>query len=223
MTDRELKKRLKKLGIAFLLAFVVIIMLLIYILGSTKAKLSIYTSSEVTNNLQALGIEDEEFKQYLSVVGNLVDENYSQSQRILNTTIYFINNMCSSYEVQTNENGLKIYDAEVVNEIAKEINGAYVKEGFETGESYTYHKEQNIYEQNKELDKNPYCIEIKEIAKNGDKIEVTYELAIMTSEQMAEYMTGKELEFETHTVKAIIMNNTNYKYSKYFVSSIEEI
>ena len=65
-------------------------------------------------------------------------------------------------------------------------------------------------------------MDITEISKTEDKIDVTYELAFMTKEQMADYMTGKDVDIETKTINAVILYNTDYMYSKYFVSSIEE-
>ena len=80
-----------------------------------------------------------------------------------------------------------------------------------------------MYEKSEELDKIPYCIRIDDVVKNGDKIEITYQLANMTNRQLAEYMIEKETIIETHTIKVTILNNTDYEYSKYFVSNIEEI
>ncbi len=222
MTDRELKKHLKKLSISIILVALVMIMLSVYTLGSTKAQFSIYNSSKYTNNLQALGIEEEEFKKYLSMFGNLVNDKYDENETILNTASYFMDNMYSAYEIKINEVGMKYYDANIINEVVKEINGTYVKENIDGGQTYTYNIENNIYTQNQTQTEIPYCIEITEISKNGEQIEVTYKLAMLTNEQMAEYMTGKKVDFETKTVKAIILNNTDYEYSKYFVSSIEE-
>lgn len=97
-----------------------------------------------------------------------------------------------------------------------------MNENMELGESYTYQKETNSYIQN-QAKKNPYCMQINEISKNGEQIEVTYELAFMTPEQLTEYMIGKDIPLETKKVKASIMNNTDYQYAKYFVSKIENI
>ena len=84
-------------------------------------------------------------------------------------------------------------------------------------------QENNVYIKNKEADKIFHCIDIEEIAKKDDKIEVTYKVAVMTAKQMSEYMTGKETDFKEYKVKATIMNKSEYQYSKYFVSSIEKI
>ena len=223
MTDRELKKSLKKLGIMLVLMFVIIIILSVYTLGTTKAKLSIYDSSEYENSVQTFGINEEEFKQYLSMFGNLISDGSNENLKTINMATYFVDNMCSSYEVEKNESGLKYYDADVVNKVAEEVQGVYIKESLDTGSNYTYNKDQNIYVQNIETDKIPYCINIENISKNGEKIEVTYKLALMTSEQMAKYLTSQDVDFGIYTVKAVVMINENYEYSKYFVSSIEKI
>lgn len=223
MTDRELKKSLKKLGIILILMFVIIIILSVYTLGSTKATLSIYDNSGYENSVQTFGINEDEFKQYLSMVGNLISDGANENLKTMNMATYFVDNMCASYEVEKNENGLKYYDADVINKVAEEVQGVYIKESLDAGSSYTYNKEQNIYVQNSESGKIPYCINIENISKNGEKIEVTYKLAMMTSDQMAKYLTGQDVDFGTYTVKAVVMINENYEYSKYFVSSIEKI
>lgn len=221
MTDKELKKRLNKLLLISVLIVVVLIALGVYILGSRKAELSIYTNAEYTDNLQALGINEEEFKQYLAVFGNLVSDSQDQTEKTLDMTIDFMTNLYSSYEVEINENGSKTYDAELISKISTELAGSYLSENMDEGQRYTYQKETNTYIQNQDK-KNPYCTKIDEISKNGEQIEVTYELAFMSPEQMAEFMTGKDMSFETQKVKAVIMNNTDYQYAKYFVSKIEK-
>ena len=60
-----------------------------------------------------------------------------------------------------------------------------------------------------------------EVSKKEEKIEVVYELAMMTKEQMAEYLTGQKEDLQTQTVKLELINNKEYEYSKYFVSHME--
>lgn len=223
MTDRELKKNLKKLGMVVVLILLIIGGMAFYTLIDQKAELSIYTNVGYVDNLQALGIEENEFKEYLAVFGNLMDNEYNENQRLLNMATHFMENLYSSYEVQTDENGFKSYDADRIKDIAKEVTGTYIKENIEEGEIYLYNKEKNAYMQNQVINRITYCTEIKEITKQDDKIEVIYELAIMTKEQLVEYQTGQAVEFETRTIKAFVMNNRDYEYSKYFVSEIEEI
>ena len=76
--------------------------------------------------------------------------------------------------------------------------------------------------QNKDISEFTYCTKIENISKNGDEIEVEYEVAIMTEEQYAKYLVSQELEVESYKVKAVIMKNVDYEYSKYFVKSIEK-
>lgn len=221
MTDRELKKNLKKLGIVLSVLLVLVGGLAVYTLRDKKAELSIYTNAEYTDNLQALGIEEKEFKEYLSVFGNLVNKNYEEKERTMNMAVHFLENM-SSYEVQTNENGYRKYEAEIIDKIAQEVAGDVLKEEMNQSEIYEFHKEENQYVQKKDFDTIPYCIEINEVSKKQDKIEVIYQLAIMTKEQMANYLTGQRSDFETHKIRLELMNNKEYEYSKYFVSCIEE-
>lgn len=220
MTDRELKKRYKKLGIALIVILFLIIALSVYTLCSKKAELSIYTNAEYTDNMQALGIEEEEFKQYLSVFGNLVDEKSNKSLQTLNMATKFIDDMCPTYEMETNDAGQKCYETSIINEVVKELNGEVIKENFDvTGSNYSYDNTGKIYIQNKESNKTPYCIEIENITKNGDEIEVTYKLVFVENNQIA---VEQEKENEVHTIKAVIIKNVDYKYSKYFVKSIEK-
>lgn len=107
MTDKELKKRLKKLFIIAVFILIVLIILVGYILGSHKAELSIYTNAEYTDNLQALGINEEEFKQYLAVFGNLTNDTDNEVQNTLDMTTDFITNLYSSYEVKTTKKRFK--------------------------------------------------------------------------------------------------------------------
>lgn len=223
MTDRELKKHLKKLGIALGCMLVLIAILSVYTLGSTKADLSIYDKSEYADSVKVLGLNEEEIKQYLSIFGNLMQtENSNEDLQMLNMATHFMDMMCSDYEVKTNENGLKVYDADVVKEVIKEMKGECVKEGIDLGKIYTYNKEENTYTKNEISEKNPYCLQIENITKDVDKVEITYQLAMLTDEQMADYKLGKEIEVEKKTIKVTILNNTEYEYAKYFVSSIEQ-
>ncbi len=73
----------------------------------------------------------------------------------------------------------------------------------------------------KDFEEKPCCVEIEDISKSDNKIEVCYKLAIFNQEQMAEYATTQEVLTETKKVKAIIICNTDYQYSKYFVNQIE--
>lgn len=221
MTDRELKKNLKKLGIVLSVLLVLVGGLAVYTLRDKKAELSIYTNAEYTDNLQALGMNEKELKEYLSVFGNLIDEKDNEKEKTMNMAVHFLENM-SSYEVQVDENGWKIYDAELVDKIAQEVAGDFVKEEINQSQIYEFRKAENQYVQKQNLEKIPYCVEIKEVSKKEDKIEVVYLLAMMTKEQMADYLTGQKSDLQTDTVKLELMKNQEYEYSKYFVSHIEK-
>lgn len=220
MTDRELKKFIKKLGIACIISFVAIIILSVYTLGSTKAKLSIYENNEYSDNLELLGINEEEFKQYLAVFGNLLLEDNDENIKNLDLVTEFIDCMYPTYEGEVSE---KTYDSAIVTEVAKEIRGTVIDKKVGFGESYTYNQENNVYTKHKKTDRILHCIHIEEISKKDEKIEVIYKLAEMTSKQMSEYLVGKETDFEEYKVKATVMINSEYQYSKYFVSNIEDM
>lgn len=221
MTNIQLKKALKKLGMAVVLIIFVMIGLSVYTLGSTKAELSIYENAEYEKNLQALGIEEEEFKEYLSLAGYLSqNDGYEEC---LNMATSFMDTLCSSYEPEMAEDGTKSYDFNIINDILKEIIGDYIKGDGKENEYYKFDKEANLYVKNKELEEIPYCLEIKEISKNDNTIEVTYDLAFMTPKERTEYIANQNIDVDKHTMKAIIMCNTDYTYSKYFISQIEEV
>lgn len=224
MTSRELKKCLKKLAFGLIFIILLIVILLIYTLGGKKAELSIYTNSGyVENNLQALGINENEIKQYLSIFGNCIDPQENETQKMLNMATNFIKDMCSFYEVQTNENGLNIYDADIVNQVVREVKGTDLAQDFEKNESYAFDQKQNVYIQNQNLDDILYCTEIQDTKKQDNEIEITYCLANMTEEQMAKYQMGQEVQYEKRTIKVMIKKNENYEYSKYSIIHIEEI
>lgn len=221
MTDRDLKKSFKKLGIIFAVMGVLIVILSVYTLSSTKTELSIYDKSECSNNLQALGINEDEFKKYLSIFGNLIIESSNENEQNLNMISEFIDEMCPIYEAIIDESGLKCYDAEIVNNIAKELKGQGInKKSYDVNTNYIYNEEKNSYIQSKNLKEKTVCNKIDNITKNGDKIDVTYELIVMDSEKL---VSENEENLKKYKVKAIILNNLEYEYSKYFVSDIEKI
>lgn len=218
MTDLQFKKRLKKFVPIPILLILGIIALSIYILGSNKAELSIYTSAETENKLQALGINEEEFKQYLSIAGYMLNDSNEEKLKL---AANFIDTLCSAYEAEVAEDGSKNYEKEMMNQVLKEMTGDYIKEDIDISQYYTYDEQTTVYTQIKNFEEKPYCIEIEDISKNDDKIEVRYKLAILNNEQMAEYANNQEMQVETRKVKAVIICNSDYQYSKYFVSQVE--
>ncbi len=223
MTDTELKKYMKRLVIVLLLLIICMAALSVYVLGGQKAELSLYTNVNETDNLQTLGIDEAEFREYLAVFGNLVNPQNDENQRKLNMATNFIENLHTSSELQNDETSLKSYMTEEIHAIIKEVEGTNLTSPIEGGEIYKYVPEENKYQQCQDLEKMMCCIKIKSIEKQKEAIEVIYELGIMTKEQMAQYETGQPVEFETHQVKAMITINENYEYSKYFVNKIEII
>ena len=121
MTDRELKRRMKQLGIGLLVLMIGIVILSVYTLHSQKADLSVYTNSESTDHLKALGISEDEFLQYLSLAGFLVKEQEEDDVATLQMATNFMETMVSSYEVVQNEEGKKIFDAETIHAIIREL------------------------------------------------------------------------------------------------------
>lgn len=212
MTDHELKKNLKKLAVIVVLAVIIIIGLSVYTLNPKKSQLSIYTSLEYSDALKTYGINEEEFKQYLSIFGNLVIDDFNDEQKNLSMITSFIDEACSVYEAQIDEVGNKTYEPEIMNKISKEIQG----KSFKRSENYIVNKD--------EVKKIPYCKEIQDITKNGDKIEVVYKIVMLDSNNYNEFQNGTlEEDPEEYKVKAVILVNEEYEYSKYFINSIEKI
>ena len=223
MTDKELKRHLKKVVIGLIIIILIIIALLGYTLGGKKAELSMYTNAEYSDNLQTLGIDQNEFKEYLTVFANLIDDQYNEKQKMLNMATNFMENLYSSNELSIHENDKKNYDANHINNIIKEVQGTYIKTEIADGDFYQYQAEENVYVQNREVDRVTNCVEIDNIEKKGDNLEVIYTLNIVSKEQLAEYMIGQATNFESYKIKAVIMFNTNYEYSKYFVHQIVKL
>ena len=93
----------------------------------------------------------------------------------------------------------------------KEIKGIHIDKSIPVGVKYTYDETKNIYNVS-ENNTISACevIEIEDFEKKGSKIEVRYKCHI--GEKNSVYQ-----------IKAILVENSDYKYSKYFVNTIEKI
>lgn len=231
MDEEKFKNSLKKTIIVIIVVLIFILIIGIYIFNSKKAQLSIYSNKEQGNMFQSIGMKEEEFKQYLSVFSLLVNEKYNQdgyddktldNMRVLDTAISYIEEM-SSYEVTQNNEGLQTYEANIINEIAKEIKGMYISNNIDAGNLYTYDETQNVYIKNESEYTTVYCTQIDEIEKKDGKIITTYKCIFPKDNELSEYQENNPIEIETYTIKATIVENTDYEYSKYFISSIEKI
>jgi len=165
------------------------------------------------------GINEDEFVEYLSIAGYIA--NSHEYTDMLNLSTRFIDTLYSSYEPEILESGEKKYDIDIINNVLKEIIGDYIKEDIENNDYYTFDKQTNTCTKLHELDEIPYCIEIENIEKLDNGIEIKYKLAIMTNSQKVDFLTTGKNNAETINVKATISNNTEYAYSKYFISNIE--
>ena len=224
MTENELISNMKKMVIVIILAIIIIILVLVKIVfGSKKAELSMYTSTDNFNSvdLQALELNEDEIEKYLSIFGNLIDDKATENQKKLNLATNYIENMYSSYETQTNSEDKKIFDADIINGTLKEITGENMESTVDMTGMYTFDSSQNVYIQNSNLNRIPICIKINNVSKNENEFTIEYTLAIMTAEQMAEYSTGKEVDYESKEVKIVLTENEEYQYSKYKIKNIE--
>lgn len=223
MTDKELKKSLKKLIKIFILMIFIIILLNAYIFSSKKATLSIYENTEYANSVEIFGIDKEELEKYLSIFGVALENDEKNDNVIaLNLATKFIDDMLVDFDDE-NDTQDNVYDADLVNQIAKEIKGIYLSKKTDIGKNYVYNFNEKQYVKNISFDKIPYCIEIEDVVKNEEKIDITYKLANLTSEQLAKYKIEKNIEFEFERIKVSILKNEEYEYSKYYLYSIEKI
>ena len=205
MTDKELKSNIRKIGIIAIFIFLLIIFLTFYILGVKKADLSVCSSESCENDLRALGIEETEFKEYLSIFSNLINSEENDNIKKLDTATEFIDKMIAITQENIDN---KTYESQMINQVVQELNGGYIEKNIQLGDKYYYDSENKVYIKNNENEEVPICKEIKKIYQNGEKIEIEY-----TAEQNG----------VVKNIKAIIMKNTDYEYSKYFLISISEL
>lgn len=198
-------------------SLILVIAIAIYVFFPQKTTISVYSDTQIVN-LEKDGIKTEEFNKYLAAVSLLVNEEYEdiygaeeiENIRMLDTAISHIH--LSGEEIpDLNETGNYEYDANTINKIIQEINGLNIEKSIPVGNKYTYNEEKNVYvvSENNTI---TACeiIEIEEFSKKDNKIELTYKC----------YLGEKD---STYKIKAILVENSDYKYSKYFVNTIEKI
>ena len=209
MTDIELKNAVKKLGIISCLVLILLIGVSIFTLGNTKASLSIYDNLADGMSPQKYGIDEKELKQYLSVFANFALEE-SEQQQALAATICFEDEMSIPEENK--------YKVEILKKILNEMKSTISIEN-QSSEKYIYNKEDNSFSlQDNARMEFPTCLEIKEISKVEDDIEVVFEVA-----KLGDVASGSQENIEKITLKARIGINDEYEFVKYYLSSIEKI
>lgn len=198
------------------ISLILIIAMAIYVFYPNKSTLSVY-SDEENISLEKDGIKTEEFNKYLLSISLLVNEEYEdkygveeiENIRMLDTAISYIHTLEETPVL--NEDGNYEYDANIINKIIQEMNGLNIEKNIPVGNKYTYNEEKNMYivsEGNETIT----CtnIEIIEFSKKDNKIELVYKCNL--GEKNSNYK-----------IKAILVENSSYEYSKYFVNTIEKI
>lgn len=198
------------------ISLILIIAMAIYVFYPNKSTLSVY-SDEENISLEKDGIKTEEFNKYLLSISLLVNEEYEdkygveeiENIRMLDTAISYIHTLEETPVL--NEDGNYEYDANIINKIIQEMNGLNIEKNIPVGNKYTYNEEKNMYivsESNETIT----CtnIEIIEFSKKDNKIELVYKCNL--GEKNSNYK-----------IKAILVENSSYEYSKYFVNTIEKI
>lgn len=210
-------KRMKLILIVCCALIILAILLSIYVFFPKKATVSVY-SDNLSFNLEKEGIKADDFNKYLSIISLLVNEEYEdkygaeeiENIRMLDTAIAYIHSKGENIP-DLNETGNYEYDANTINKIIQETKGLNIEKNIPVGTKYTYNEEKNVYvvSENNTI---TTCeiIEIEEFSKKDNKIEVTYTC----------YLGEKD---STYKIKSILVENSEFEYSEYFVNTIEKI
>lgn len=236
MNNDQFKFGIKLTITICILVFIIIIGLFIYIFHSNKATPDIY--SEILSNtskdanlidiseisLESKGINKEEFENYLSLFGRQVREYYTLEDKeekntlMLDSAVSFLTTLYMNEHV---EDGILTYEADKINKIVTEMNGIYINKKLDVTEIYKYDEEKNVYIP-QQLESPGYLyIETVDINKIEDRIEAEFKVAFPEETDALKYNNNEQVKIETYTVKAVILENEEYEYSKYYVSSLE--
>lgn len=194
------------------------------ILSNTDKNTNIVDISEIS--LETKGINKEEFESYLRLFGYLVREypelveKEEKNTLMIDAAVILLNTL---YTYNNEVDGIATFEADKINQIVKEMNGAYIDKKLDVKNVYKYDEEKNIYIP--QIMEFPNCLYLEtiNINKEYDKIEAEFKVAFPNENDSLSYTNSEPVDLETYTVKAVILENTEYEYSKYYVSSIEVI
>lgn len=196
------------------------------ILSNTDKELDMTKVNEIA--LESKGIDKDEFNNYLSIFGLLVnkypalDKEENEKTTMIDAAVEFLNTSFM-YEPKMNENQVETYEADKVNKIIKEMKGEYINKNLDVSVVYTYDANTNTYVPQEMEPTNCLLLETLDINKKDEKIETTFKVAFPGNGEYATYLEKEPIEIETFTIKAIVLENEEYEYSKYYVSNIEVV
>ena len=227
-----------------IVTLIIIIGILLYVFNSKKANPDFYSEllssadTETSNidvaeiSLEAKGIDKEEFENYLSMFSHLFYEGYYKDYELTQEELKDTQNMNMAidfldilylYEGEKDEQGIIAYEVEKVNNIVKEMTGTYIYKKLDVKNIYSYDETKNVYIPNLQDNINTLLISMDELEKKDEKIEVIYKVAFAKESEKQKYLEGQKVELETYNIKATILENKDYEFSKYYVSSIKQI
>lgn len=238
MNNDEFKAGMKITIVATLIVIGIIIGFLIFVFSAKKTETDIY--SEILSNtsknandidvseisLETKGIDKTEFESYLKLFGYLVrqypelTEKEEKNTLMIDAAVRLLNTV---YTYEYSEDGVTVFEADKINQIVKEMNGEYVSKNLEVENRYKYDEEKNVYIPQIQEFSDCLYLETASIKKDDDKIQAEFKVAFPNETEMSNYTNKLPVELETYTVKAVVLENLEYEYSKYYVSSIEVV
>lgn len=239
MNNEEFKLGIKTTITITLIIIGIIIGVLIYVFSSRNTEADIY--AEILSNttkdlnstsvseisLETKGIDKEEFESYLKLFGHLVKEYPELVEKeekhtlMLDAAVELLNTMYTYEENNVNEN--LVLEADKINKIVREMNGEYINKKLNVKNRYKYDEEKNEYIVQANDFNECLLIETLNIVKEDEKIEAEFKVAFPDEKSFSDYTNNLPVEMQTYTVKAVILENSEYEYSKYYVSNIDVI
>lgn len=238
MNNEQFKFGIKVTVAIFIIIIVIIIGVLIYVFNPHNAEVNIYSEilSNIENDnkiseisLETKGIDKQEFESYLSSFALLeynknleLSDEEAKNIGMINAAANFLDIVYLKEEQLEDESQIS-YEADKVNKIIREMNGEYIEKNINVSKIYTFNEEQNTYSLQSSDKINSIFINLDEVTKTEDKIQVIYEVIFPTEEEYINYTEKKPVEIETYKIRATLLENEEYEYSKYYVSSINTI
>ena len=240
MNDEELKRKTKRSVILFVIGIIIIIIGAIYISVSPNSKKNIYeeynAESEITAGvskvyLQTKGINKEEIEKYLSVSAILrrvdlptdIIEAEKDNYKYMLVSTSFIKDVLGEEFLVSETDNFNVVDATKVNSILKELFGKYIQNNLNVTNYYEYNEENVEYSIKGAEDCFSYLVELSELEVNNGLIEVKFKNVFGNNEEITKYINGEKVSLETYELKASLMENETYDYSKYYINNIELI
>lgn len=194
------------------------------ILSNTSKDVNSIDVSEIS--LETKGIDKKEFESYLKLFGYLVREYPELVEKEEKNTLMIdaaVNLLNTVYTYEYTVDGETAFEADKINKIVREMNGQYINKNLEVKTRYKYDEEKNIYIPQEQETTECLYLETISIVKEDDKIETEFKVSFPNEETLSNYTNKLPVEIETYTVKAVVLENSEYEYSKYYVSDIKVV